>query len=91
MQAVDIFQNYTKDTPTFKTYYVEVLFQNYYWLSYWHTCFVVMVWVALDRGSVIVEGRLVSFASQGIPVPFTFTFPLFFSIDTTTFICRDFY
>ena len=28
-----------------------------------------MVWVALDRGSVVVEGRLVGLASQGIPVP----------------------
>ena len=31
--------------------------------------FVVMVWVALDRGSVVVEGRLIGLASQGIPVP----------------------
>ena len=31
--------------------------------------FVVLVWAALDRGSVVVEGRLVGLASQGIPVP----------------------
>ena len=29
----------------------------------------VIVWVALDRGSVVVEDRLVGFASQGILVP----------------------
>ena len=29
----------------------------------------VIVWGALDRGSVVVEGRLVGLASQGIPVP----------------------
>ena len=28
-----------------------------------------MVWVALDCGSVVVEGRLVGLASQGLPVP----------------------
>ena len=28
-----------------------------------------MVWLALDRGSVVVEGRLVGLVSQGIPVP----------------------
>ena len=31
--------------------------------------FVVMVWVGLDWGSVVVEGRLVGLALQGIPVP----------------------
>ena len=34
-----------------------------------YVIFVVMVWVALDHGSVIVEGRLVGLALQGIPVP----------------------
>ena len=29
----------------------------------------VLVWVALDRGSVVVEGRLVGLALKGIPVP----------------------
>ena len=31
--------------------------------------FVVMVWVPLDRGSMVVEGRLVVLVWQGIPVP----------------------
>ena len=31
--------------------------------------YVVMVWIALDRGSVVVEDGLVGLASQGIPVP----------------------
>ena len=31
--------------------------------------FVVMVRVALDYGRVVVDGRLVGLASQGIPVP----------------------
>ena len=47
----------------------------------------VLVWVALDRGSVVVEGRLVGLALKGIPVPLVAGFTSSSYIFTSSLHC----